>query len=308
MHKAVLLNESVQALVTRRAGYYVDGTFGRGGHSRALLHCLTQCGRLLGLDKDPAAVAVGESLQTQDSRFVMRHGSFADLAVHLQAQAWPAIDGLLLDLGVSTPQLQEAERGFSFLHDGPLDMRMDPSTGCSAAQWLAQARQEDIADVLKRYGEERYAKRIAKAIVQARSHQPLESTGQLAEVVSKAHPAWIPGKHPATKTFQAIRLWVNDEINALTRLLEQVLDCLAPGGRLVIISFHSLEDRLVKRFIAEQVKGDFFPRALPITQAQLKPRLKAIGKPCRASAEELDDNRSARSAIMRVAEKIDDHP
>lgn len=304
MHDTVLQQPAVDALITNVNGYYIDGTFGRGGHSKEILTRLSQQGHLLAIDKDPQAVAAGQILHEQDSRFDIIQGSFAQLSAVLASQQWPLVDGILLDLGVSSPQLDEAQRGFSFLRDGPLDMRMDPQHGISAAQWLAKATQLAIAKVLKEYGEERYAKRIAQAIVRARSDAPINTTGRLAEIVAKAHPAWVRGKHPATQTFQAIRLWVNQELEDLSDLLEQVLGLLKVGGRFVVISFHSLEDRLVKRFIKRHVYGDTLPKNLPVMDTQIRRRLKKIGSAERVSEQEVGRNRRARSAIMRVAEKI----
>jgi 16S rRNA (cytosine1402-N4)-methyltransferase len=304
-HRTVLLEEAVAGLLTDRDGVYVDGTFGRGGHSRLLLSRLGAQARLLGIDKDPQAVAAGLQLAAEDRRFSMLQGSFADLAQLLQAQGITApLTGVLLDLGVSSPQLDQAERGFSFLKDGYLDMRMDPAAGQSAAQWLAAASEQDIAWVLKTYGEERFAKRIARALVAERQRQPIETTLQLARIVAEANPAWEKGKNPATRAFQAIRIYINRELEDLERLLDQVLDLLAVGGRLVVISFHSLEDRLVKRFIKHHVRGDQPPSYIPVTAAASNIRLRAVGKAQQASDEETVANPRARSAVLRVAEKV----
>ena len=304
MHETVLLREAVEALVTRRDGVYIDGTFGRGGHSRQVLAQLGAGGRLVGIDKDPQAVAEGRALEREDGRFAMVQGSFADAgAIAGQLQLAP-VDGVLLDLGVSSPQLDQAQRGFSFLRDGPLDMRMNPEAGQSAADWIASAGAADIARVLKEFGEERYAKRLAAAIVAERERRPIATTLHLAEVIAEAHPAWEKGRHPATKSFQAIRIHINNELGDLQRFLDGALDLLAVGGRLVVISFHSLEDRLVKRFIKHHVRGDDLPAHVPVTADQLNRRLKEIGKAIKAGSDEVDANVRARSAIMRVAEKI----
>lgn len=304
MHETVLLQEAVDALVTDVDGIYVDGTFGRGGHSRLVLDRLSGKGRLLAIDKDPEAIAVGEMLQQQDKRFVIEQGSFAQVGAIAAARGLLPVQGILLDLGVSSPQLDQAERGFSFLRDGPLDMRMNPQQGLSAAQWIATASAGEIASVLKEYGEERFAKRIAAAIVDARGRKPITTTVQLANIVAEAHPAWEKGRHPATRAFQGIRIFINDELGDLERLLDSALALLANGGRLVVISFHSLEDRLVKRFIKRQVRGDSLPKNIPVTEAQLNRRMKQIGKAIRASSGEVESNVRSRSAIMRVAEKI----
>lgn len=303
-HETVLLAEAVDALVTDPAGVYVDGTFGRGGHSRAVLAKLDAGGSLLGVDKDPQAIAAGQDLAALDRRFEIIHGSFAD-TLELIRSRWPeGVDGVLLDLGVSSPQLDQSERGFSFLREGPLDMRMNTEAGISAAQWLAIAAEADIAKVLKDFGEERFAKRMARAVVQERAIKPIETTLHLAKVIADAHPAWERGKHPATKAFQAIRIYINNELGDLQQFLDQVLDMLAIGGRLVVISFHSLEDRMVKRFIRHHVRGDQLPPNVPVTVDQLNRRLKPVGKAIKASAEEIEGNVRSRSAIMRVAEKI----
>jgi 16S rRNA (cytosine1402-N4)-methyltransferase len=303
-HKAVLLDESLAALSIQPAGIYVDGTFGRGGHSGAILQQLGPEGRLLAVDKDPEAIASAQQFST-DKRFSITRGSFAMLSeVVAEAGLTGKLDGLLLDLGVSSPQLDDAERGFSFSQDGPLDMRMDPEAGQSAAAWLARAEADDIAKVLKEYGEERFAKRIARAIVAAREEQAITTTARLADIVSKANPAWERGKHPATRSFQGIRIYINRELDDLLDCLDQVLPLLAVGGRLVVISFHSLEDRIVKRFIRNLVRGEQFPVGVPVTYDQIKPHLKMIGKATRSGQQELAENIRARSATLRVAEKL----
>ncbi len=304
-HRPVLLEASVEALSIDPTGVYLDGTFGRGGHSRLILQRLGERGRLIAIDKDPDAIAFAQQRFAEDTRFQIVRGSFAMLAeVAEKAGVTGQVDGILLDLGVSSPQLDRAERGFSFLQDGPLDMRMDPASGQSAAQWLAGARAKEIADVLKEYGEERHAKRIARAIVAARAEQPIHTTLELAEIVSQANPSWEKGKHPATRSFQAIRIYINRELDELKQCLQQVLDVLAPGGRLAVISFHSLEDRIVKRFMRDQAKGDRFPPKLPVTQAQLQPRLRVVGRAIRADEAEVAVNPRARSAVLRLAERL----
>ena len=304
MHQTVLLHEAVNALVTTPAGFYVDGTFGRGGHSRCLLEKLDKDGRLLGVDKDPLASEAADELMGAEPRFSFFHGSFAQLPQELQRLGIDRVDGILLDLGVSSPQLDEAERGFSFMQDGPLDMRMDTSRGETAAQWLSYAAESDIAKVLKEYGEERFSRRIAAAIVAARDEEPITSTGRLAKLVSEANPKWEKHKHPATRAFQAIRIKVNSELEDLQDLLAGSLDMLRVGGRLVVISFHSLEDRMVKRYMRDMTRGDQIPMGVPVIDSALNKRMKLVGKAVRASAGEVAENVRSRSAIMRVAEKI----
>jgi len=304
-HRPVLLDEALAALNICADGHYIDGTFGRGGHSAAILNRLNEQGRLLALDKDPEAIAVANQRFADDPRFLIRQDSFAMMNAQIKALGWPhQVDGILLDLGVSSPQLDDARRGFSFQKDGPLDMRMNPEQGLSAAKWLAEAREQDIVTVLKEYGEERFAKRIARALVQARKEKAITTTKQLSEIVAAANPAWEKGKDPATRSFQAIRIYINRELDDLEQVLEQVTEILKPGGRLVVISFHSLEDRRVKRFIRDAARGDDFPPDLPVTQAQLNPSLRLIGKAVRAGAKELEQNPRARSAVMRVAERL----
>lgn len=304
-HLPVLLNETIDALAIQADGLYIDGTFGRGGHSRAILAKLSSEGRLLGLDRDPAAIQAGEALAQQDPRFAIEHCTFSEIATAAQSRLWQnRIAGILLDIGVSSPQLDETERGFSFSKDGPLDMRMNPEAGISAAEWLATAEMNEIAHVLKTLGEERYSKRIARAIVESRDENPIETTKQLADLVDKASPSKEKFKHPATRTFQAIRIYINNELEELTQALESALEVLAVGGRLVVISFHSLEDRIVKRFFRDQARGDDLPSHFPITADQLNQRVKIIGKAVRASETELAENPRARSAVLRVVEKL----
>lgn len=305
-HQAVLLDEAIQALNIKADGIYVDGTFGRGGHSRAILKNLSANGHLLALDKDPEAIHEANTNLEKDARFSITGCSFADIKKALEPHGWVGkVDGILLDLGVSSPQLDDATRGFSFQKDGPLDMRMDPEQGQSAAQWLKNAEAKDIIHILKVYGEEKFAKRIATAIVEQRAEHPIETTRQLAELIAAAVPVREKGKDPATRSFQAIRIFINRELEDLDVFLEQVIDVLKPGGRLVIISFHSLEDRRIKRFMRKMSKGDDFPPGLPVTQAQLNPSLKNIGKAIKASEQEIKNNVRARSAVMRVAERLE---
>lgn len=304
MHQTVLLREAVDALVTNPAGFYVDGTFGRGGHSRYLLELLADEGRVLGVDKDPAAGVAATQLACDEPRFEFFHGSFAELPQQLQRMGVAAVDGILLDLGVSSPQLDEGERGFSFLHDGPLDMRMDTTRGETAAQWISSASIDEIALVLKEYGEERFARRIATAIAAARSEQAITTTARLAQVVSEANPRWEKHKHPATRAFQGIRIKVNRELEDLQALLGSALDMLRLGGRLVVISFHSLEDRMVKRYMRDMARGEQLPPGVPVRDSALNRRMKLVGRAVRASQAEVAANARARSAIMRVAEKI----
>lgn len=304
-HLPVLLNETVANLAVKPDGIYVDGTFGRGGHARSILSQLSDKGQLLGLDKDPAAIAEGLKLAQQDNRFSIEQCSFSELVKPVSERLWQGkVDGILLDIGVSSPQLDVAERGFSFQKDGPLDMRMNPDVGISAAEWLATAEMDEIATVIKTLGEERYGKRIARAIVEAREQSPITTTKQLATLVDKASPSRERNKHPATRTFQAIRIYINNELEDLKDGLEQALDVLAVGGRLVVISFHSLEDRIVKRFFRDQARGDDLPSNFPITADQLNPRVRLIGKVIKASDAELAINPRARSAVLRVAEKL----
>jgi 16S rRNA (cytosine1402-N4)-methyltransferase len=306
-HITVLLDEAVDGLAVRADGCYLDGTFGRGGHSRLILERLGPDGHLLGFDKDPLAIATGNELAAEDGRFVVVQRSFAELGEEIAVRGLAGkVSGVLLDLGVSSPQLDDAERGFSFLNDGPLDMRMDPARGVSAAQWIASASEEEIARVFKEYGEERFAKRMARAVVLRRAEQPFERTADLAQVLTVANPAWEKGKNPATRAFQGLRIYINNELGDLQRGLDAALEALEVGGRLVVISFHSLEDRIVKQFMRKHAKGerDEYPRDLPIIPKAFEPRLKLIGKPQYASAAELKANPRSRSAVMRVAEKM----
>ncbi len=301
-HVPVLLEEAVHALAIRPDGIYVDATFGRGGHSRAILARLGTGGRLLALDRDPTAVAAAADIA--DPRFRIVHAPFSELAKVLHEHGIEHIDGLLLDLGVSSPQLDTAERGFSFRHDGPLDMRMDPTRGPSAAEWLSEVDEHELAQVIRDYGEERFARQVARAIVQARAVAPLERTRELAQVIATAVRKREPGQDPATRTFQAIRIHLNREFEELEAALHQGLQHLAPGGRLVAITFHSLEDRIVKRFIRDHSTVPDHLARLPLREDQLPPRaLAPIGRAARASAAEVAANPRARSAHLRVAER-----
>lgn len=303
-HTTVLLNEAVAALAIKPDGIYVDGTFGRGGHSQLILERLGGNGILIALDKDPAAISVGK--QWRDSRFRIVHSSFAQLAEVLSKQGVEMVDGILLDLGVSSPQLDDAERGFSFRFDAPLDMRMDVSSGITAAQWLATVDEDLLGEVIHDYGEERFAKQIARSIVAARTIQPIDTTRQLAELVGKAVRTREPGQNPATRTFQAIRIYLNQELEELARVLPVCVKYLKSGGRLVVISFHSLEDRIVKHFMRDMAEGDKLPRDVPVRASEIpRGKLNLIGKAVRAGAMELKDNPRARSAVMRVAERSD---
>lgn len=304
-HIPVLLDEVVAALNIRPQGIYVDCTFGRGGHSRAILQRLGPQGRLIALDRDLAAVEAGREID--DARFTFLHGRFGALGRLLDEVGVHKVDGVLLDLGVSSPQIDEAGRGFSFRLDGPLDMRMDQSCGETAAEFLARAPEQQLREVIRDYGEERFAKQIARALVAARARgQDIVTTGQLAQIVAAAVPKIEPGQDPATRTFQALRIYVNQELEELSLTLPQCVDVMAPGGRLAVISFHSLEDRIVKRFIRAQQDRDTLPARLPVRASELPPaRLKAIGRARRASSAEIAANPRARSAVLRVAERTE---
>lgn len=300
-HRPVLLTEVLEGLAIQQNGIYIDATFGRGGHSAAVLKALAKDGRLLAIDKDPHAIAIGLELCRQDPRLTVEQGSFATLRdIAERHGVLGKVNGILLDLGVSSPQLDDPERGFSFLREGPLDMRMDPTQGISAAKWLNTAKEADIAHVLKTYGEERYARRIARAIVEQR---PITTTMELSAIVSAANPAWERSKHPATRSFQAIRIFINRELEELDICLNACLEVLASGGRLVVISFHSLEDRMVKHFMKRHARGGDIPAYLPIPQAKLKQELRIVGRAIKPSAIEVAENPRARSAILRIMEK-----
>lgn len=302
-HTSVLLDEAVNGLNIRPDGIYIDGTFGRGGHSRLILSQLGPEGRLLAIDRDPQAIEAAKSID--DPRFSIIHGPFSDLAQYVRDRDLVGkIDGVLLDLGVSSPQLDDAERGFSFMRDGPLDMRMDPTRGYSAAEWLTKAEADDIAWVLKTFGEERFAKRIARAIVDRNREQPMTRTKELADLIANASPFREKHKHPATRSFQAIRIYINSELEEIERALDGAHEVLALDGRLSVISFHSLEDRIVKRFIRQHSRGPQVPSGIPMTEAQLQSlggrTLKSLGKMMPSEAE-VAENTRARSSVLRFA-------
>lgn len=302
-HLSVLLSEAVDALAVKPDGVYVDATFGRGGHSRAILSRLGSGGRLLALDRDPVAIEAGRLIA--DGRLTLVHSAFGRLAEVLDAQGLDRVDGVLLDLGVSSPQLDTPERGMSFRFDAPLDMRMDTTQGETAAEWLARAEQREIERVLRDYGEERFAHAIAKAVVAARGQHGIAGTGQFAALVAEAVRTREPGQHPATRSFQALRIHVNRELEELSLVLPQCVDRLVPGGRLVVISFHSLEDRIVKRFLRDAAQPPKLPARLPVRAAELPaPKLRLVGKAVEAGEAELSANPRARSARMRVAERV----
>ncbi len=305
-HTTVLLDEAVNGLNIRADGTYIDGTFGRGGHSKLILSRLGPEGRLVAIDRDPQAIAAAETIQ--DSRFSIIHGPFSSLASYVDTLGLTGrIDGVLLDLGVSSPQLDDPERGFSFMRDGPLDMRMDPTRGQSAAQWLQTAEADDIVWVLKTFGEERFAKRIARAIVERSRTEPMTRTRELAELIAAASPVKERHKHPATRSFQAIRIYINSELDEIEQALNGALTVLAPQGRLSVISFHSLEDRIVKRFMRHHSRGPQVPAGIPLTEAQLRAQggqtLKTVSKMMPPEAE-VAENPRARSSVLRIAERL----
>lgn len=305
-HITVMLDEAVDALVQNPDGHYFDGTFGRGGHSSLVLSRLSENGHLTAIDKDPEAIVHARERFGDEPRFDIAHGSFAQIGEFARERGvYGELDGVLLDLGVSSPQLDDPTRGFSFQHDGPLDMRMDTTKGESVAEWLSHAEEKEIADVIFTYGEDKFGRRMAKAIIREREKAPITTTAQLSKIISDANPAWEKGKHPATRAFQAFRIHINQELNDLETCLDESLEALKVGGRLAIISFHSLEDRIVKRFIRKHVKGDdHLPPGVPVTTDMLKQRLKAVGKMVKASSDEVENNPRARSAVMRIATKI----
>jgi 16S rRNA (cytosine1402-N4)-methyltransferase len=304
-HRPVLLAEAMEALNVKPDGVYVDCTFGRGGHSRAILERLGSRGRLIALDRDLDAVRAAGMID--DARFTIRHASFGRVAEDLGELAVRRVDGMLLDLGLSSAQLEDPKRGFSFRVDGPLDMRMDVSRGVTAAQWLATASETQIREVISTYGEERFAGQIARAIVAARSRGAVGTTRQLAQIVGQAVRTREPGQDPATRTFQALRIFLNQELEELSLALAAALDLLAAGGRLAVISFHSLEDRIVKRFMRDNSRPPALPRGLAVREAQRpRPKLRLVGRPIRPSAQEVAANPRSRSAILRVAERIEE--
>ncbi|MEE8482878.1 MAG: 16S rRNA (cytosine(1402)-N(4))-methyltransferase RsmH [Acidiferrobacterales bacterium] len=304
LHQPVLLKQAVDALQIRPTGFYVDATFGRGGHAQEILNRLGPRGRLLAIDRDPQAVAEAKQKFADEKRLEIRRGQFSMLGQTIQELGKSGeVDGVLFDLGVSSPQLDDASRGFSFRYKGPLDMRMDPDRGESAADWLNRAEESDISRVIKEFGEERFARRIARLIVESR---PLETTDQLAAICAQSVRTREKGKNPATRTFQAIRIYINQELDEIATVLPQAVELLCPGGRFAVISFHSLEDRIVKRFMQKAARGDDYPPDLPITQDMLKPRIRLIGKAIKADEDEVDRNPRARSAVLRVAECLED--
>ena len=303
VHATVLLSEAVDALQVKPDGIYVDGTFGRGGHSRLILEKLGEHGKLIALDKDPMAITAGQAIR--DARFQMVHSGFEHLGEVLRKLGVEKMDGVLLDLGVSSPQLDDKQRGFSFRFDAPLDMRMDTSRGQTAAEWLAAVDESELAEVIREYGEERFARQIARAIVAARQERAILTTHQLVEVVARCVRTREPGKNPATRTFQAIRIHLNRELEELESVLPQCVGHLKAGGRMAIISFHSLEDRIVKRFMRDMAQGDKLPKSVPIRAADVpQGQLRLIGKATRASMAEVAANPRARSAVLRVAERL----
>ncbi len=304
-HQTVLLNEAVDALSIHADGCYIDGTYGRGGHSEKILARLGQQGKLIVIDKDPEAIANAQETYKNDTRVFVWQGSFSHFADALVAAGIETgADGLLLDLGVSSPQLDNAERGFSFMREGALDMRMNPEAGMSAAEWISSTSEKDIATALWQYGEERFSRRIARKIVEVRAEEPIETTTQLANLIALAVPKREPGKNPATRSFQAIRIVVNKELDDLQDCLQASLDHLCINGRFVVISFHSLEDRIVKRFLQLQKRGPKLPRGLPVMSDHYQIKMKTIGKALKPSTDEVAQNQRSRSAIMRIGERI----
>lgn len=304
-HQPVLLEQVIESLAIQPSGKYVDATFGRGGHAKAILERLGEDGQLMVIDQDPAAIEAAHELFDGDKRVIVQRGSFADIEDYIGAVGWVGqVDGILMDLGVSSPQLDDAQRGFSFMREGPLDMRMNPDEGIDCATWLAEVEEREIIRILRVYGEEKFAKRIARAIVEARVEQPITTTTQLAKIIADAVPVREFHKHPATRSFQAIRIYLNRELEALQQGLQQCLTVMKVGGRLLVISFHSLEDRIVKRFVRFHEQSEQFPPELPLTPDQLGTRMRRVGKAIRADDREINRNPRSRSAVLRVAEKL----
>ncbi len=304
-HQPVLLAEVIENFAIKADGVYIDATFGRGGHAKAILAKLGPNGRLLAMDKDPTAVHYAREHFRDDPRFLIQQGTFAGIAKFVANQQFTGkIDGILFDLGVSSPQLDDPDRGFSFKRSGKLDMRMDDSRGEDAATWLAKVDEKELADSLWKYGEERFSRRIARTIVSTREETPITTTAQLAELIAKSIPVWQKGKHPATRSFQAIRIVINHELDDLESGLHQAMDVLSPGGRLLVISFHSLEDRLVKHFMLHQERGDELPAGLPIKHADREIHFKRLGRAIKPGNQEMAVNPRARSAILRIGEKL----
>lgn len=306
-HQPVLFNEVIELMMIKPDGVYVDGTFGRGGHAAAILAQLNENGRLVVMDKDPEAIAHARQQYRDDARVTIIHGDYSQMSATIAALGLQqSVDGVLLDLGVSSPQLDDAGRGFSFQHNGALDMRMNPTQGLSAAEWLMTAKEKEIAAVLWELGEERFSRRIAGKIVEFRQQQPITDTSTLAAIISGCVPAHKEKKHPATRSFQAIRMHVNQELDHIEQVLEQIFEVLRIGGRLLVISFHSLEDRLVKRFFKKHSTVAALPRGLPIRECDISAsiRLRSIGKAIKATAEEIKQNARSRSAVLRIAERV----
>ncbi|MFN3234701.1 MAG: 16S rRNA (cytosine(1402)-N(4))-methyltransferase RsmH [Gammaproteobacteria bacterium] len=304
-HVPVMLKEALEGLAIKPDGIYIDATFGRGGHSGKILEALEAQGRLIAIDHDPEAAKVAKERFGNDKRFHLCQGTFAHLANFAQqCDVVGKVSGIFFDLGVSSPQLDNPERGFSFLHDGPLDMRMNPDEGISAAKWLSHVKEKTLVHVLKEYGEERFARRIANAIVTTRRMEAITTTKKLAGIIAGAVPTRERGKHPATRSFQAIRIFINKELEYLQSALAQSIDLLETGGRLAVISFHSLEDRIVKNFIREQSRGKAIPKGVVLMESQIEKALRAIGKAQKPSADEVRLNSRARSAVLRIAEKL----
>jgi 16S rRNA (cytosine1402-N4)-methyltransferase len=303
-HETVLLHETVDSVLAGE-GVYIDGTFGRGGHSRLLLSKISEGSTLVVFDKDPRAIESANVLAQEDSRVKVVQSGFSNIAEIMGEMGLSGqVRGILLDLGVSSPQLDDASRGFSFRAEGPLDMRMNPDEGQSAAQWIRTVNESDLADVLYKYGDEHFSRRIARGIVHARQEESIDTTIQLAEIIKKSHPKWDHKKHPATKSFQAIRIFINGELDELDSVLDSSLKVLGSGGRLSVISFHSLEDRAVKQFIKLQAKGPELPPGLPVMEQDIKRSMKAIGKAVKATKQEVEVNVRSRSAVLRIAEKL----
>lgn len=304
-HRSVLLQESIQALAIQADGIYVDGTFGRGGHSRAILDLLGPSGRLIAIDKDVEAIDYAQTHFTNDARFTIAHGSFAKLAdITKELGVYGRVNGILLDLGMSSPQIDNPERGFSFMSEGPLDMRMDSTQRLDAASFVNHADALEMASIFRQYGEEKFAGRIARAIVSAREEAPILTTAVLAEIVKEANPKWEKHKHPATRVFQAIRIHVNQELTDLTDCLKECVGALAVGGRLAVISFHSLEDRITKQFMRAQEQGIQPPMGVPIKASDIKTYFKRVGKAIKPKDDEIKENVRSRSAVLRIGEKI----
>jgi 16S rRNA (cytosine1402-N4)-methyltransferase len=304
-HQSVLLHESINGLAIKADGIYFDGTFGRGGHSQEILNHLNERGKLFAIDKDPDAIEYAKGHFGRDPRFHIFHGSFAQISEFAsEVDMLGKVDGILLDLGVSSPQLDNPERGFSFMQQGPLDMRMDLTQPISAAKFVNEAEANEMASIFRLYGEERFAGRIARAIVEARDKNPINTTLELAEIVKEANPKWEKHKHPATRVFQAIRIHVNQELTDLTTCLDQCLEVLAPKGRLAVISFHSLEDRIVKQFMRDKEQGERLPIEVPVRYEETKTNFKRVGKAVMPQEMEVKDNVRSRSAVLRIGEKL----